>query len=228
MGLPMHRGLTISVVIPCYNEQEGIKRVIGSMPPQVDEIVVVDNNSTDATADVARNLGAVVVREPKQGYGYAYQAGLPLATGDIIATADGDGTYPTHCIPMIIDYLLDRDLDFVSACRFPLKDRRSMHLRNVLGNKLLTLAMNALHRVSVKDALSGMWVFRRHCLGKMKLTSGGMPFTEEIKIEAILHPQLEFGEYHIPYSERIGHSKLAVWRDGARMLLFLLERRLRR
>ena len=224
----MHRGLTISVAIPCHNEEEGIEHVLRNLPPHVDEVVVIDNNSTDGTADVARTLGAIVVTEPKQGYGYAYQSGLPLATGDIIATADGDGTYPTHCIPKIVDYLLDSDLDFVSACRFPLKNRRAMHLRNVLGNKLLTVAMNALYRFSVKDSLSGMWVFRRHCLGKMKLTSGGMPFTEEIKIEAILHPQIEFGEYHIPYFERIGRSKLAAWRDGARMLLFLLERRLRR
>lgn len=224
----MHRGVTISVVIPCYNEQEGIKRVIESMPRQVDEIMVVDNNSTDATAEVALSLDAKVVFETKRGYGNAYQAGLPLASGDIIATADGDGTYPTQVIPELVDYLLDQGLDFLSACRFPLQDSSAMRRRNVLGNKLLTVAMNALYRFSVKDSLSGMWVFRRDCLGKMKLTSGGMPFTEEIKIEAILHPQIEFGEYHIPYFERIGSSKLAAWRDGAAMLLFLLDRRLRR
>jgi len=224
----MHRGLTISVVIPCYNEEEGIKHVIEKMPSDVDEIIVVDNNSSDGTGEVARRLGAQVVFEPKQGYGHAYRAGIPLASGDIIATADGDGTYPTHCIPEIVDYLLDKELDFISACRFPLQNSRAMRLRNVFGNKLLTLVMNALYASSVKDSQSGMWAFRRDCLDKIKLTSGGMPFSEEIKIEAILHPGIRFGEYHIPYFERIGDPKLFPWRDGLRNLLFLFRRRLRR
>ena len=77
----MHRGLKISVVIPCYNEEDGIRSVIESMPSYVDEIVVVDNNSTDRTGEIARSLGAVVVFQPVKGYGAAYQAGLPAATG---------------------------------------------------------------------------------------------------------------------------------------------------
>lgn len=224
----MHRGLTISVVIPCYNEEEGIRHVIEGMPSDVDEVIVVDNNSIDGTAEVARGLGAKVVFEPQQGYGNAYRAGMPLASGDIIATADGDGTYPTRYIPEIVDHLLDEGLDFVSACRFPLQNRRAMRTRNVLGNKLLTLAMNALYSSSLKDSQSGMWVFKRAGLEKMKLTSGGMSFSEEIKIEAILHPEIKFGEYHIPYFERIGDPKLFPWRDGLRNLLFLFRRRLRR
>jgi len=224
----MHRGLTISVVIPCYNEEEGIKHVVENMPSHVDEIIVVDNNSTDATGEVARSLGAKVVFEPKQGYGYAYLAGMPTASGDIIATADGDGTYPTHCIPEMVDYLLDKGLDFVSACRFPLWNSRAMCRRNVLGNKLLTLVMNALYSSSLKDSQSGMWVFKRDCLDKMKLISGGMSFSEEIKIEAISHPEIRLGEYHIPYFERIGDPKLFPWRDGLINLLFLFKRRVRR
>lgn len=224
----MHSGLTISLVIPCHNEERGIRQVIRNLPAQIDEVVVVDNNSTDDTARVARGLGATVVSEPKQGYGYAYQSGLPLATGDIIATADGDGTYPTRVIPELVDHLLAQGLDFVSACRFPLKDKAAMRVRNVLGNKLLTWVMNALYLTPVKDSQSGMWVFRRHCLDKMKLTSGGMSFSEEIKIEAILHPDIKFGEYHIAYFERIGDTKLLAWEDGLRNLRFLFERRLRR
>lgn len=224
----MHRGLTISVVIPCYNEEWGIRHVIENMPSDVGEIIVVDNNSTDRTAEVARSLGAKVVFEPKQGYGNAYLAGMPIASGDIIATADGDGTYPTYSIPKMVDHLLDKGLDFVSACRFPLQNRRAMRTRNVLGNKLLTLVMNILYSSSLKDSQSGMWVFKRHCLDKMKLASGGMSFSEEIKIEAISHPGIRFGEYHIPYFERIGDPKLFPWRDGLNNLLFLFKRRLRR
>ena len=90
----MHRGLKISVVIPCYNEQDGIRHTIGMLPPCVDEIVVVDNNSTDQTGEVAKSLGARVVFEGRKGYGAAYKAGLPAARGDVTVTLDGDGTYP--------------------------------------------------------------------------------------------------------------------------------------
>ena len=94
----MYRDLTISVVIPCYNEEEGIQHVIRSLPPSVDEVVVVDNNSTDRTAEVSAALGARVVPEKRKGYGAAYKAGLPAATKDVTVTMDGDGTYPSEQI----------------------------------------------------------------------------------------------------------------------------------
>ena len=74
-----YRGLTISVVIPCYNEEDGIRYVLERMPPYVDEVIVVDNNCTDRTASVAASLGAQVVVERRAGYGYAYQGGFPHA-----------------------------------------------------------------------------------------------------------------------------------------------------
>src|SRR2546423_3603500 len=98
----MYKGLSVSVVIPCFNEERGIASVLESMPKYVDQIVVVDNNSTDDTGRIALQLGAEVVFETKKGYGNAYQAGFPLARGDIVATADGDGTYPTHTIGAIV------------------------------------------------------------------------------------------------------------------------------
>src|SRR5262252_1666142 len=98
----MHRNLTISVVIPCYNEEDGVREVIGRMPPGIDEIVVVDNNCTDGTAAVATSLGARVVAEKVPGYGAAYKAGMKAATKDVIATLDGDGTYPPEDIPRLV------------------------------------------------------------------------------------------------------------------------------
>ena len=76
----MHRNRKIGVVIPCYNEERGVREVMGRMPKAVDEIVIVDNNCTDRTAEVARGLGARVVSEPRPGYGAAYKAGLKAAT----------------------------------------------------------------------------------------------------------------------------------------------------
>ncbi len=221
----MHRGLTISVVIPCYNEEEGIRRVLGQMPACVDEVVVVDNNSTDNTAAVASSLGARVVRETRKGYGAAYKAGLPAATQDVIVTLDGDGTYPADDIARLIDELENRKLDFLSASRFPLKTAGSMNTSNQFGNWVLTVATAVLYGVPVKDSQSGMWIFRRSALPHLRLTSDGMAFSEEIKIEAIRSKHVRFGEAHIDYRERIGEVKLNKWRDGFANLWFLVARR---
>lgn len=221
----MHRDLTISVVIPCYNEEEGVREVIGRMPTAVDEVVVVDNNCTDRTAEVARGLGAVVVAEQRRGYGAAYKAGLKAATRDVIVTLDGDGTYPPEEIPRLVDTLVDRGWDFLSASRFPLSDPGAMPLSNRLGNLVLTAAAAVLFLKPIRDSQSGMWVFRRGVLGRLRLTSDGMAFSEEIKLEAVMRG-CRFGEVHIPYGARIGEAKLQRWRDGWDNLCFLVRKRL--
>ncbi|HET9494291.1 MAG TPA: glycosyltransferase family 2 protein [Chloroflexia bacterium] len=223
----MYKGLSVSVVIPCFNEEQGIAAVLKGMPDYVDQVVVIDNNSTDETGRIALELGAEVVFETKKGYGNAYKAGLPRATGDIVATADGDGTYPTHSIGPIIDHLLDNNLDFVSASRFPLRNPNAMRFRNVLGNKILTWTTRILWLRWIADSQSGMWVFRRQVLQRIAPRSGGMPFSEEIKLLVIDNKRLRFGEYHIDYHERIGETKLFAWKDGVENLLFLFRLRLR-
>ena len=220
----MHRELKLSVVIPCYNEENGVREVIGRMPRSVDEVVVVDNNCTDRTAEVARSLGAKVVAEKTPGYGAAYKAGLRAASGDVVITLDGDGTYPPEEIPRLVDEMIDRGWDFLSASRFPLTDERAMHLSNRLGNWVLTVAAAVLFFKPIRDSQSGMWVFRRSMLERLRLTSDGMPFSEEIKLEALLRG-LRFGEGHIPYGARIGEVKLQKWRDGWENLTFLVKKR---
>jgi len=220
----MHRNLKLSVVIPCYNEEDGVREVIGRMPAAVDEVVVVDNNCTDRTAEVAAGLGARVVPERTPGYGAAYKAGLRAATGDVVITLDGDGTYPPEEIPRLVSELVDRRLDFLSASRFPLTDRNAMHFSNRLGNWVLTVAAGVLFFKPIRDSQSGMWVFRRPALERMRLTSDGMAFSEEIKLEALLKG-LKFGEGHIPYGARVGEVKLQKWRDGWNNLAFLVRKR---
>lgn len=220
----MHRNLKLSVVIPCYNEEDGVREVIGRIPKIVDEIVVVDNNSTDRTSEVARSLGARVVLEKRPGYGAAYKAGLAAATGDLVITMDGDGTYPPEEIARLVDTLAERGWDFLSACRFPLVDPRAMSGTNRFGNWVLTVTAMLLFFTPIRDSQSGMWVFKRVALQKLKLTSDGMPFSQEIKLEAILRG-FRFGEAHIPYGARIGEVKLQKWRDGWLNLTFLVRKR---
>ena len=114
----MHKGHTISVVIPCYNEEDGIGVTLADMPDVVDEVMVVDNNCTDRTAEIATAMGAKVVCEPKPGYGAAYKAGFLAATGDIIVTMDGDATYPRAFIPVLLDVLID-EVGVISASAKP-------------------------------------------------------------------------------------------------------------
>jgi hypothetical protein len=220
----MRRNLSISVVIPCYNEEDGIREVIGRMPDIVDEVVVVDNNCTDRTAEVARALGAVVVAERTPGYGAAYKAGLRAASKDLIITMDGDGTYPPEEIGRLVDTLVDKGWDFLSASRFPLSDPKAMGLTNRFGNWVLTVTAMMLYFKPIQDSQSGMWVFRRSLLERLRLTSDGMPFSQEIKLEALLRG-FRFGESHIPYGSRIGEVKLQKWRDGWLNLVFLVQKR---
>jgi glycosyltransferase involved in cell wall biosynthesis len=221
----MYREKTVSVVIPCFNEEEGIAMVIDALPPSIDEVVVVDNNSTDRTSEVAKGRGAKVVFEERKGYGAAYKAGLPAVTGEITVTMDGDGTYPMEQIEACIDYLLDNNLDFVSASRFPLKNPSAMNFSNKVGNNLLTIASLLLFMKGIKDSQSGMWIYKSSVYPMLKTKSDGMPFSEEIKIAAIRNPGVRFDECHIDYHPRIGEVKLDKWRDGIRNLLYLIKLR---
>jgi dolichol-phosphate hexosyltransferase len=221
----MRRGLTISLVIPCHNEEEGIRSLFPRLSLDVDEVVVVDNACSDRTAEVARALGARVISELRRGYGAAYQAGLRAATGDLIVTMDGDGTYPPEAIPSLVDELLDRKWDFLSASRFPLADPRAMPRANRIGNTVLTWVVATLFLAPLRDSQSGMWVFRRPLLERLRLTSDGMAFSQEIKLEAIAR-RARFGESHIAYGFREGEVKLRKWRDGFANLTYLFRRRL--
>jgi glycosyltransferase involved in cell wall biosynthesis len=221
----MYKGLSITVIIPCLNEEQGIEKILRAMPEFVDEVVVVDNNSTDRTSEVAASLGAKVVREEVRGYGRAYKRGFADATSDLIITLDGDHSYPVDALSYLIEAFRHLDVDFLNASRFPVRDSHAMSFKNKFGNLILSLAMSVLFFRWVRDSQSGMWVFRRAILKEMKLVSDGMAFSEEIKIEAILNPRVRFGEISILYSSRLGETKLNPWRDGLQNILFLLKKR---
>ncbi len=221
----MYKDRRITVVIPCLNEERGIEQVLGRMPAFVDEVIVVDNDSTDRTAEVARAHGARVIREKVRGYGRAYKTGLIEAQGDIIVTLDGDHSYPVDAISYLLEVFLHSGVRFLSASRFPLKNKQAMSFKHRVGNKLLSLALSLLYFRWVRDSQSGMWVFERECLKEMKLVSDGMAFSEEIKIEAMRNRRIGFREIYIDYSNRMGEIKLKPWRDGFRNLVFLLQKR---
>ena len=221
----MHKGRRVSVVIPCLNEEEGLGKVISSIPDFVDEVLVVDNGSVDRSVEVATSLGAKVISEERRGYGRAYRTGFAQATGEIIATADGDGTYPIHLLEELLEEFDERQLDFASACRFPLQDKDAMSFRNRAGNRVFTLCARLLFSMDVKDVLSGMWVFKQEVLSKMALDCDGWSFSQNIKIEAHRAAGVKFGEIKIPYEARMGEAKLPAWRAGVTALLEMFNKR---
>lgn len=222
----------LSVVIPTMNEEESIGLVIDElhrvlMTDDMEfEIVVVDTDSRDRTREIASSKGARVISEPRRGYGRAYKTGFENAKGEFVATLDADCTYPAESIPTLLKTLHDEGLDFITTNRFGELQEGSMSGKHRFGNWLLTFNMNLLFGLKVLDSQSGMWVFRRSCLSQLDLRSDGMPYSEEIKIEAMR--KLRCREVPIVYRKRVGEVKLSSWKDGRANLAYLWKKRFQR
>jgi glycosyltransferase involved in cell wall biosynthesis len=219
---------SVGLVIPAHNEEMGISSVLKAVPDEVDRVYVVTNCCTDRTGSVAGEHGAIVIDQPAIGYGNAYKAGFAAVDTDIVCTSDADGTYPVQLISQLVDDLLEHKLDFISARRIP--DDHSGTMNNIMrfsGNLVLTAFTMLLFWRKIMDSQSGMWIFRREILDKVKLTSDGMPFSEELKIEVWSNRSIKCAERPVPfsYSSRVGKAKLNLWRDGFRNLVFLFARR---
>lgn len=226
---------SVTVVIPALNEELAIEDTIQKIPREdlessgfPTEVLVVDNGSTDKTAEYATGAGARVIAQPNRGYGWALWTGFVNAEGDIIVTIDADMTYPADMIPDLVNTLVEKDLDFLTTNRFAQMESGAMNWRNQFGNRVLSLAARVLFQIPFVDSQSGMWVFRRAILEKIKLRSRGMPLSEEIKIEAAYFAKLRCIEVPIPYARRQGPVKLRAWRDGMENLLYLFYKRVRR
>lgn len=224
----MYKGHKISVVIPCYNEEEGIGFTLQKIPGFVDQVVVVDNLSDDKTGKIARKLGAWVVSEKNKGYGSALKTGIDHVKDGLVATVDGDGTYPIENLEKPINYLLTKKLNFVSCSRFPFYDPKSMTWQSIFGNKVISFFVRLLFSKKFKDALSGMWVFKKSIYSHLLPLSSGWSFSEEIKIKARLHPKIMFAEYEIKYYPRRGKSKIMPIQAGLEYLTHLLFLRFRK
>lgn len=224
----------ISIVIPALNEEEGIEETILAIP-RVElarmgyevQILVVDGGSVDRTRELAEKSGAEVILELKRGYGQAFKVGFAHATGDVIATADADATYPMEDIPKLVQTLEQEKLDFITTNRFALRNNDAMSFRNKVGNAILNLTTRLLFQINLKDSQTGMWVFRRHILDKLVLKSN-TPFSQEIKIEACHFARYRWKEVPIKYRPRAGKAKLGGWKVGFGNLLHLIKKRISR
>ena len=217
----------ISVIIPTMNEEESIGEVLDEINRALKgrnyEILMVDTNSKDRTREIGKKKGARIIDEPRRGYGRAYKTGFERASGDVIATLDGDTTYPASDIPGLADLLVKEKLDFITTDRLSSMEKGAMSLKHCFGNWILAKTMNLLFGLHLKDSQSGMWVFRKDALRRLNLTSDGMPLSEEIKIEAFT--KLRAKEVPIKYRPRKGEVKLNSWGDGTKNLKFLFKKK---
>jgi dolichol-phosphate hexosyltransferase len=235
-----------SLVIPTLNEAGSIGHVLRTFRNSAEsanqryffrnpidwDVIVVNGPSSDGTAEVAQKEGARVISELRKGYGRAYRTGFAAATGEVIATADGDASYPVEEIPWLVLDLLEHRLDFLTCDRLSYLGSKAMTTEHRIGNFVLNFALRAFFHSAlqgaparvVRDSQSGMWIFRREILDRLRLTQDGMAFSEELKLEVLLRG-FRFGESPIHYSERWGAPKLSSWRDGGRNMLYLFQKR---
>lgn len=226
--------MKVSFVIPALNEEGIVGKTIKSIP--VDEIeeagydveiIVVNNNSTDNTAQEAKDAGATVFLEKNRGYGNAYIRGFKEATGDIIIMGDADGTYPLEQSMDFINYIVDDGSDFVIGSRFKgtIEKGAMPTLHQYIGNPLLTKMLNILFNSEYSDTHCGMRAFTKDALHKMNLTAPGMEFAVEMVIEA-REKNLNIKEIPISYKKRGGgEAKLSSFTDGWRHVKYMLKRR---
>jgi len=221
--------MNISIVIPTLNEEKGIQKTLRDISffllkneKLKKEIIVVDGGSEDKTVKKAQEAGARVIFA-KKGYGRQYKAGFKEVVGDIIITMDGDGTYPVEESIKLLEILEKEKLDFISLNRFSRSGKESINKINIIGNIFLTFFTNILFGLQLKDSQSGMWVFRKDILPELNLTSDGMPFSEEIKIEAF--QKFKSKEIIGSYYKRVGEKSKLKLSDGFKNLFFLFKKR---
>jgi len=219
--------LLVSVVIPCLNEEENVTRCVrGAIDALAagglsGEVIVVDNDSDDRSAELAAAAGARVIVEPRRGYGSAYLAGFAAARGDFIVMADADLTYDFAEIPRFVARL-EEGAELVMGDRMDNIQPGAMPwLHRYIGNPLLSGLLNLFFRTGIKDAHCGMRALRRDVLPRLDLRTTGMEFASEMVIRASKE-NLRIAEFPIEYHPRGGESKLSSFRDGWRHLRFLL------
>jgi glycosyltransferase involved in cell wall biosynthesis len=217
----------VSVVIPCLNEEASIQRCVSEARKALEgqgwdgEVIVADNGSDDRSAQLAKQAGALVIHEPRRGYGSAYRAGFAAAQGEYIVMADADLTYDFCDIPRFVTKL-DEGADLVMGDRMSgIQPGAMPWLHRYVGNPLLTGILNLFFRTGVRDAHCGMRAIRRSALPALDLRTTGMEFASEMVIRAGKE-RLAIEEIPISYHPREGESKLSSFRDGWRHLRFLL------
>jgi hypothetical protein len=221
--------LDVSVVLPCLDEEQSVASCVREALEAISragwtgEVIVVDNGSTDRSAELAVAAGARVVREDTRGYGAAILRGIRSARGSVIVMADADCTYPLDQLAKVAGPVLDGDVELVLAGRLDQATRESMPLlHRFVGTPVLTWLVRAgTGAVEITDSQSGYRAFGRGLVDQLELRATGMEFASEMLIRAAQR-RVSIKEVALGYRPRVGKSKLAPWTDGMRHLRLIV------
>ena len=210
---------TVRVIIPAYNEAKSIAKVIKDLPTFVDEIIVVNNNSTDATAKIAQEAGATVLSEPKLGYGNACLKGIEFlnqqkSDTDIVVFLDGDySDYPEE-LTKIIAPIIEKNVDFVIGSRVKkLREKGAMQPQQIFGNWLATSLMRMFFKSKFTD-LGPFRAIKFDTLMCLKMKDPTYGWTVEMQLK-ILKQRFSYEEIAVKYRNRIGVSKVSGTLKGS-------------
>ncbi|MDD3247361.1 MAG: glycosyltransferase family 2 protein [Methanosarcina sp.] len=218
---------SLSIVMPSMNEEETIRICIQKAQTifqkyGIEGEIIIADNSSDKTAEIAASMGAKVIG-PIKGYGNAYLKGLAEAKGDYIAIADADNTYDLLELDKFLDPLMAGEADFIMGSRLKgeIKKGAMPWLHQYIGNPILTGMLNFLFKTKISDAHCGMRAFTKEALEKMNLKTHGMELASEMIIEAA-RCGLRITEVPITYYSRRAPSKLRSFQDGWRHVRFMM------
>jgi len=209
----------IKVIIPAFNEEASIGKVISEIPDLVSEIIVVNNNSTDQTENVAKMAGATVLREPQRGYGYACLKGLEYIASqeikpDIVVFLDGDYSDFPEELHKIVDPIINNNMDLVIGSRVKRwREKGSMTFPQVFGNWLATSLMKLFFYAKFTD-LGPFRAIKYKKLLSLQMQDKTYGWTVEMQLKAIKQ-KLTYIEVPVHYKNRIGTSKVSGTIKGA-------------
>jgi glycosyltransferase involved in cell wall biosynthesis len=215
----------VAVLVPCYNEEAAVATVVADFRKALPaaEVYVYDNNSTDRTATIAREAGAIVRSERRQGKGHVVRRMFADIEADIYVLVDGDATYDAPSAPCMIDKLLDEHLDMVVGLRVD-QSQAAYRRGHRMGNRLFTGFLASTFGHAFKDMLSGYRVFSRRFVKSFPVLSDGFEIETEFAVYA-LELSLPAAEVETPYYARPegSFSKLNTWQDGLRIFNMMLK-----
>ena len=218
----------VSIIIPCMNEEKTIgiciQKALSTLKREdIDGEIIVSDNSTDKSREIAQSMGVKVVIPADKGYGNAYLEGIRYAQGKYLLFTDADNTYDLNDIPKFLKPLINRNADFVMCTRLKgdIKKGAMPALHRYIGNPILTGILNMLFKTSISDAHCGMRAITKEAYEKLDIKSEGMEFASEMVIEAA-RKRLKIIEVPISYYSRSTPSKLHSWLDGWRHLRFMM------
>lgn len=213
--------MKIAAIIPCYNEELTIAKVITDLRnvlPEVN-IYVFDNNSSDKTAEIAVSSGAVVIKEKRQGKGYVVQSMFSKVNADIYVMVDGDDTYDIRSVKEMIDLVAGDKADMVVGCRLKKHTGSAFRPLHTFGNKMVRFLINKLFKTHLTDIMTGFRVMNKAFIKNINIMSSGFEIETEMTIKALKYGYI-IKEVDINYRERPegSHSKLNTIRDGMLVL----------